>query len=179
MRARRAGAAVVLGALGLVLSVASMAWACTAQVNVIGPLSGAPGSEVTVKGGGAPANGQVSILWNALEGPKLATAATDGAGDFSAAVTVPDVAPGVYFMVIAGEDLSQGVARMAFEVTPGAGGAPTLQPASELATAGSQSTDSGLAVGAAVLAVGLVALFSGFTVAAVRRTRASATSASS
>jgi len=169
---------VVLGALALVLSVTSMAWACTAQVNVMGPLSGAPGSEVTVKGGAAPANGQVFILWNALDGQRLATADTNGGGDFSATVTVPEVAPGVYFMVIAGEDRSEGVARMAFEVTPAAGAQPIL-PVAELATAGAnQSSDAGLAAGAVLLAVGLVALFSGITVAAVRRTRSSATSSS-
>ncbi len=179
MRVRRAGTGVVLGALALVLSVTSMAWACTAQVNVMGPLSGAPGSEVTVKGGAAPANGQVFILWNALDGQRLATADTNGAGDFSATVTVPEVAPGVYFMVIAGEDRSEGVARMAFEVTPAAGAQPILQPVAELATAGAnQSSDAGLAAGAVLLAVGLVALFSGITVAAVRRTRTSATSSS-
>lgn len=177
MKVRRAGAGVVLGALALVLSVASMAWACTAQVNVIGPLSGAPGSEVTVKGGAAPANEQVFILWNALDGQRLATTTANGGGDFSATVTVPEVAPGVYFMVIAGEDRSEGVARMAFEVTPAAGD-PVLRPASELATVPVESRDSGLALGVTLLAVGLVALFSGFTFAAVRRSRATATSSS-
>jgi hypothetical protein len=167
----------VLTAVGLALSMASVAWACTAQVNVVGPLSGPSGSEVTVKGGAAPANAQVHILWNGLDGQRLATAPTNGAGDFSTAVTVPQVAPGVYFMVIASDDASEGVARMAFEVTPGAGSQRVLASAPDAVTSsGSQSSDSGVAVGAALLAVGVVALFSGFTFAAVRRSRASATS---
>ena len=60
------------------------------------PASGVPGTRVRVSGHGFPVDAQLDVFW---EGTRVATTATDGAGTFSADVTVGDVAPNDYTIV--------------------------------------------------------------------------------
>jgi hypothetical protein len=177
----------------VVMGVAATAWACTAQVG-LSPLlqqSGPQGTQLSVSGqtiGG----GEVEIRWNGVRGPVIGTALTGqdgGANDFTAQVTIPEATPGVYYLVAAAENGQ--VSRAAFEVTPSD---PAATPAVAPRVVGSQpnvdnawnsqgpgpadaSTSPGLVAGMGLLAVGMVALFSAFGVAAVHRHRSGRVSA--
>ncbi|HSH58973.1 MAG TPA: hypothetical protein VK988_04895 [Acidimicrobiales bacterium] len=182
MRSR--GAVVATSIVGLVLAMASVAWACTIQARIVAvtPGSGTERSALTVRGEGLGQSSTgaplpVEIRWNALDGPVVGTAVADPSGNFSAEVTVPEAAPGVYSLLVVAE--GAGLGRTAFEVTPSAV-APVPASPSPVAdawagdSAGVASPDApaaglGLTVGVGMLAVGLVALFSGFTVAVSRR----------
>ncbi len=175
----------------IALAIAGQAWACTGQPQVfsVTPLSAVSGAQVTMHGEAALAQ-TLELRWNGVAGPKLAQVTTDQVGNFTLAFTVPDVAPGIYSLVVvaAGDDaLAQearlagaGVGRAAFEVQ-GASGS-TGRPAVE--TVGSFASDAqsvslhqpdrinsstGLAVAMGLLGFGAVALFTGFAVATVRR----------
>jgi len=102
----------------VVLSTAGAAWACTSQPRLlaVSPIRERPGEAVTITGEGVPAP-VVAIRWNTLNGPKLAEV-TPQAGSFSTSIVVPDVAPGVYFVLV---ETTAGVARAAFEVAAGPG----------------------------------------------------------
>jgi hypothetical protein len=123
---------------------------------------------------GAP----VEIRWNSVTGQKIGGSVADGQGNFATTVSIPDVAPGVYSMVA--QAGTEGLARTSFEVTAPAAAAPApnsgagswlSRPTSALDSSGDSGSELGLVAGAALLGVGLLGLFSAFTVVAVRRRR--------
>lgn len=170
MGARRM-ATVAFGGVAALVAAAGMAWACTGQpvMQLAGQPMGEAGSRVALNVLASPQleKAPVSVHWNALNGPTLATASLSAEGG-KMEVTVPQVSPGVYYLVLdAGE---AGVGRAAFEVTAPAGVAaernawdPGERPASR--------TSGPLAAGMGMLAVGLVGL-GGFGLVTAARSRA-------
>lgn len=147
-----------------------------ARIVAANPASAPAGTTVAVTGAsvGAP-EGQVQIRWDSVTGPVLGTADVNADGNFAASVAVPETTPGVHSLVVVAE--GTGVARTSFEVSPAA---PATRPAAldvpaPLARQGAapapSDPSSALTVGASLLAVGLVALFSGVTLAGLRRRR--------
>jgi hypothetical protein len=182
------------------LGGASLAFACSGQVNMVGisPPAASAGTSVRVEGEGAslvvrasaqPAAASpaaVQLRWNSLDGPVVGTATPDATGHFATSLDVPATAPGVYSLVAVVDNVGWG--RAAIEVTP-ANAALTPAPAPTAwatsgtpatahtgATAGSASATA-VAAGAGLLGVGLVALCAGFTVSVARRRRAASASA--
>lgn len=167
------------------LASVSAAWACTYQPSLFAPsaVAGPRGTEVTVTGQNALAGRQLEIRWNGVRGDRLAEVAADDTGRFSARVTVPEVAPGVYYFVAVSEDA--GIARSAFEVTSSSAAADAApappgvvptdmwapRPRAE-APVESRSSTGGLAVGMGLLSAGIVVLTAGSGVAVMRRRRA-------
>lgn len=131
-------AAVSAGSLALV----GVTWACIPQARlvVVTPqASGAAGSQVTVQGIGFDAPPSSSeVRWNTVDGPMLAQA-TDA--DFSVPVTIPDVPPGLYSLLVMSRDADGVLAntgRASFQVT-GTGSSEPVAPVggSPVASAGS------------------------------------------
>ncbi len=145
------------------------------------PAAAPAGTAVAVTGAavGAP-EGEVQIRWDSVTGPVLGTAAVNADGDFAASIPIPPTTPGIHSLVVVAD--GTGVARTAFEVSSPA--APAARPAAldvqtPLARQGAaapaaSAASSALTVGASLLAVGLVALFSGVALAGLRRRRAPA-----
>lgn len=174
---------MAVGVIGVLVASAGLAWACTAQPRIlsVSPVAEAPSptagpstqgaKEVDVRGASVGAQAPVEIRWNAATGPIIGVATADADGNFAATATIPDVAPGVYYLVAAAGDV--GIARAAYEVTAPASPSSSASagPADLWATspATAPSAGPGLMLGTGLLAVGVVALFSGFTVAALRR----------
>lgn len=124
---RRVSRALALS-VAAVIAMVSFAWACSPQPNVVGlSLTGPPQSTVVIQGSGfqtagggsrdSEAPAPVTISWNSLGGPQLAVAYASSDGGFSVPVTVPNVEPGVYFLVASLGGL--GVARTPYEVVAG------------------------------------------------------------
>ncbi len=188
MRARTLALMVMVTA---VVGTASFAWACTAPsaTNNLSSQIGAPGSRITVTAAnfGATA-GPREIRWNSISGPLLATA--EGA-DFSVPVTVPaDAKPGVYYIVALARGADGGFeakVSQTFEVTASAAGASAKPDATGgassfaderapgLVGSSPDGRSSGMSAGVALLAVGLVALFSAFGALEMGRRRRLAT----
>ncbi len=158
------GAAALLGAAG-------MAFACTGQpvMQMAGQPMGEAGSRVALNVLSSPQldKAPVSVHWNALNGPTLATASLPAEGG-RMEVTVPKVGPGVYYLVLnAGE---AGVGRAAFEVTEPAGFAAP-RSAWDSGERPASGTSGPLTAGMVLLAVGLVGL-GGFGLVTAARSRA-------
>lgn len=177
MRTRLAGLGII-GVAVLVLAWASVAFACTVQPQVrysLLPESAEPGSAVMVEGRNLVTESPVEIRWDGVGGQVLAEA-TPVDGALSVPVQVPDVAPGVYSLMLVTENA--GVGRTAFEVTGAAGDAPAPVSAAQLwpsPTVGLVTANPAAGpslAGVALLAVGLVGLFAGSAVAVTRRRRA-------
>jgi len=164
------------------------------------PLSASPGKSVNVTGDSVLPGTPVEIRWNSAQGQPVASTTADDSGSFSVAATVPEVAPGVYYIVAsagaAGQPAPQ-IARIAFEVTgaapvPGVqASAPNVRPgagSSQLwngfASAGSSvsnatgqnlttnATGPGAAAGFGLLAAGFIGLVAGAALIARRKSRA-------
>ena len=165
-----------------VVLTAAMAFACTnlATLN-LSSASGKPGDGIIVTGSSfrMPANVTtgVQLRWNALDGPVLAEATPDKAGNFSTTVTIPDAQPDVYVLVAVlrdakGADTSGTPARAQFQVLGGAG-KPAPAGTSGQVVAGT-ATQSSSAVPFALLfalgALGLGLFLAGF-VAVARQAR--------
>lgn len=123
--ARRAiCAALAVAALGL--AGAALAWACTpnSYVTFTGPDSGPPGTQTTLNGQYFSAGAAVEIRGGSESGPLLATATGPS---FNVGLTIPDVPPGVYYIVATARNSSgqvEGQAMAPFAVT-GEPAAPT------------------------------------------------------
>jgi len=106
-------------ALLLVLSAAAAAWACTPQTRLFAPEipKGPSGTQVTIKGDGAPAGTPVTIEWGTLKGAKRAETTADASGAFSVALEVPQTSPGIYFIVATPQSGGAAVARQVYQVT--------------------------------------------------------------
>lgn len=110
---------MVLAVLAAVLTLASLAWACTPSgfgvPIAVAPDRGPAGTPVRlVASGYEPASSvPIDIASSAeiAEVTRLATVTTDESGRLDATVTIPDVAPGLYTLVAAR-------GQAAFEVTP-------------------------------------------------------------
>ena len=88
---------LLAGLTTLASLLASSAWACVPQplLTLLPRASGAPGSQVTVDA--VAVGDRAEIRWNGIDGPRLA----DGTGpSFSTAVTIPEVPPGLYSIVV-------------------------------------------------------------------------------
>lgn len=115
-----------IGVLAVVLASVSLAWACVPQASLtLSPTSGAAGSTVTAKGSGFTADQPVEIRWGSKTGPVLKTSTGPS---FSVPITIPAVAPGVYYVSAAetGEHSDHSATIAAFRVT--APGAPAPAP---------------------------------------------------
>jgi hypothetical protein len=125
----------------------------------------APQATSTVHGEGAPAGATVELRWNAVKGPVLAKTTANGDGTFSASVSAPNVAPGIYVLIA---KVGDNVGRAAIEVRAGAG--MTASPAVYATTNEGQSGGLGAhGVELAIFAGGLVLLAAGTFVAMARR----------
>lgn len=174
----------------LVLGLAAVAWACTAQARIIGLSTPAasPGSEVLVQGEGAQGGVPVAIYWNEVGGVKLADTMADPAGNFVASVRIPEAAADVHFLLAVPNGAE--TARAPFEVIRGSAAGSDSTARSERSTdlwngfassesasgigqtsapADSGSNSGGGALGIGLLAVGAVGLVSGMAVAGMRR----------
>ncbi len=156
-------------ALGLlvVILTAGKAWACVPQPFIfLEPASsGPPGSEVTVQGlrFGEP---DIEIRWQTPDGPTLATATGT---DFSVPVTIPQVPPGLYALLVIARAPGGGIDSVqpaVFQVTEeGSSGAsqqlpqesPREQPGEDVGPAPSSASPSPVG-DVAVLAAGVAAL---------------------
>jgi hypothetical protein len=121
---RKGSVGVAGGVVAIVLSIASVAWACSPQctIELMGPNSGPAGTEVTITG--ARFIGPVEIRWGSETGPLLGEAPNYDDKGFTVRVTIPQAQPGVYMIVAVTKkkQLSSGKpwsAKQAFEV-PGA-----------------------------------------------------------
>jgi len=171
-------------ALLLVLSAAAAAWACTPQTRLFAPEipKGPSGTQVTIKGDGAPAGTPVTIEWGALKGAKRAETTADSTGAFSAAIEVPQTSPGIYFIVATPGSGEAAVARQVYQVTgPGAdttgtasdlwrGFSPTGQLAPDAAMPRPVQTDAALA-GAGLVGMATLGALSVMFAAVRRRQR--------
>lgn len=175
MGMRKAGFGVI-GVTMLVLGWVSVAFACTVLPQVsysLLPESATPGSTVMVQGQNVRTQSPVEIRWNGVGGKVLASAIPDK-GAFAVPVQIPEATPGIYSLMLVTENA--GVGRTAFEVVGTATDAPTSRPGAQLWTSTQASVPADGAadpslVGVGLLAVGVVGLFAGSTVAVVRRRR--------
>lgn len=180
------GAAFVTIGLGL----ASMAWACTVQPRVfsVAPSSALPGGTATVNGEGVQAGAPVEVRWNALDGAAIGKATADREGRFAVPVTVPNAPAGVHSIVLVAGNAEGpfalsttglGVGRISFQVTSaGAAGAASSPPSGAWTSPSTgytppDRTGGGLplGVGVGLAGLGLVTVFAGSTVVALRRRR--------
>lgn len=150
-------AVAMAGVLGM--SIAGVL-ACTSLATLnVAQGQAAPGSDVQVTGSsfqttdkGASA---VSVRWNAVDGPVLASLAPDASGSISGTITVPaNLQPGDYILVATqtdktGQPAFGTPARLAFEVSGTATAAPAAAPATQ--TAAPVATSNGAGVGGATL----------------------------
>lgn len=181
MRLGRSTGMIAGAAAIVVLCLASTAFACSALPSVvrITPTAAQSGTTVQLAGSSVPAKGAVEIRWNGVTGPLLSTAVADQQGNFTTAVELPDAAPGVYSLLAVTEG-NGGVARVAVEVLPSVTDPVTITAVNSWTSVDGaappveQRGDVGMLVGVGVLSIGLIALFSAATVAAVGRRRAPA-----
>lgn len=161
-----------------VLAWSSTAFACSAQPQVrysLLPEASAPGATVLVEGEYVRSRQPVEIRWNGVAGPLLAIAKPER-GALAVQVKVPEVAPGIYSLMLVSKDA--GVGRTPFEVTGSAEDAPAALSATKLwpgaADAPALAAEVPVAssmIGVALLAVGLSGLFGAATVAVAHRRR--------
>ncbi len=156
-------------------AVAAMACTNLATLN-LSSASGSVGDTVTVTGSSfsVPRNAgdpviPVVLHWNAADGPVLAEATPDSAGNISASFTVPEGEPG-YYVLVATQKNAEGVdqygtpARASYQIL-GPNGESVVQPAgSETPAVATEPSSTGmiaLTVGLGVLGLALFA--AGFT----------------
>lgn len=176
MRVQRKAMMAMFGVVAALTVGASMAWACTGQTYMNVPVTtGAPGSPLSVEVVAGPrlAAGAVAVHWNSINGPVLAsTTVGEGEGAVLQA-TVPQVAPGVYYLVL---DTANGdLARSAFEVTGDVPLANVWASSSDRQPATDRRGAPTPMAGVVLLIGGLIGL-SGFAFASLRRSRVAARS---
>lgn len=109
MRSRsRSGFMVVAMALLSILVVsAGLAWACTPAEGGVDDDGGSPGEQTTFHGRYFKAHEPVDVRWNKAnqnspDAPLMTTAKADPNGLLTFTVTIPDAAPGSYWIVVNG-----------------------------------------------------------------------------
>lgn len=172
------GAAAFAVAMVTMVTV-STAWACTAQARSfeLNAISGPQGSDVTATGEAVLQDAApMTIRWNSVTGPVLAEVTSSS--EFSVPMAIPDVDPGVYYLIAVSDGTA--MARAAFEVTGDAapGGLPVSAWNTETDFTSTPSSVGGqsptLVAGMVLLGLGTAGLFAGFTVAVARRRRVTA-----
>ncbi len=182
MSSRGSLLAATIGAF-VVVTLGSTGSACVPRANLVSlqpRASGPAGGSVTVEGVGFDA-GAAEVRWNGAGGPVLGTASGP---NFSVEVTIPDVAPGLYAVVVLLRERDGGIGgagAAAFQVTPAevhalpSGNSPP--PAAGVnpddhSSSGSLPPVVALAVAAGLLTLGGVggAIFTGRQGAASRNT---------
>jgi hypothetical protein len=183
MSLKKKGSALFGTAIVAMAFTAVAAMACTnlATLN-LSASSGSVGDTVTLTGssfsvpkGDAPVV-PVVLNWNGADGPVLAEAVPDGAGNINATFTVPEGQAG-YYVIVASQKNAEGVdqygtpARASYQIL-GPNGESVVQPAgSQSPAVAAEPSSSGmiaLTVGLGVLGLALFA--AGFT-AFVRQAR--------
>jgi len=129
---KRTGVALGASVLATVFLLSAAAWACVSGPGLkLSTATAKPGDEVTVTGSGWRfKNDPVTIRFNALDGPVLATAPVQTQA-FTAAVTVPvGTKPGDYVLIVSQNapdgSLSQTPARVLLTVVGPDGARPVL-----------------------------------------------------
>lgn len=167
-RANRSVHARVIGVaagVGVVVGVASVAWACTTFVRVnLSVSAGAPGTEILVTGQDATPSSQVVLRWDSRTAPQTANVMADADGKFVVPVKAPEAAGGVH--VLLATDSKGQIARGAFEIS--SGGALSSEPGFRTGPAPAQPTDW-LRLGANLLGFGLAGAVSVLGIAVLRR----------
>jgi len=187
MKAQIRAMQLALGTGAVVVLAAAVAWACTPQTRLMAPQvqKAVAGTAITIQGDSVTPGTPVAIHWSGLNGAQLAQAVAGQSGNFSATITVPQVAPGVYFvMAVPAGDAA--VARVPFQVTGGASAEATgstglwegfsaagRQIDSAPASQGSTSP-AGLGLGIVLMAAGLGVAAAAAVVMVRHRVRASA-----
>lgn len=121
-----------LSAVGAVLLAGAAAWACVSGPAVnLSTVNAKPGDVVTVNGTGFTKADPVTVRWNALDGPVIATFDKPNSGAVNGTITVPaDAKAGNYVLIItqssADGKLSQMPIRALLTVTPANGAAPVV-----------------------------------------------------
>lgn len=122
-----------LGAVTAVLVAGAAAWACVSGPGVnLSTVNAKPGQEVSVTGTNFSKKDAVTVRWNGLDGPVLATfAAPDSNQNISGKINVPaDARAGNYVLIFtqssADGKLSQMPVRALLTVTPDGGSQPVV-----------------------------------------------------
>ena len=171
-----------LGAAGAVLVAGATAWACVSGPAVnLSTVNAKPGQEVTVNGTNFSRPEAVTVRWNALDGPVLATIEKGTGNTVNGTFTVPEDAKAGNYVVIFSQSNAEGKltqlpVRALLTVTPDGGATPVVgAPVSAQDTArpvGLVTTDNdisgatlaliGLGVaGVGMFVAGMAALFAG------------------
>ena len=167
--------AVVIAVLGMALASMSVAWACTGQplMNLASASVGEARSHARVDVlANQAVSGPVALRWNSLDGPVLARADVTAGMPATLDATIPDAAPGVYYLVL---ETSAGVARSAFEVAGPAAAPAPANPWAMAEPAGADRPLGSFEAGLALLGVGLVGISALTLVGVTRRRRATST----
>jgi hypothetical protein len=121
-----------LSAAGAVLLAGAAAWACVSGPAInLSTVNAKPGQDVTVTGTNFSKNDPVTVRWNALDGPVLATFAPPQSGNVSGVITVPaDAKAGNYVLILTQSSpdgkLSQQPIRALLTVTPDGAANPVV-----------------------------------------------------
>lgn len=167
-------AAFFTAGLAILLAASAAAWACTNLSTLnLSVNSGGPNTVVNVTGtafattGGSP----VTVHWNSLDGPVLATTNADPTGTIHTSVVIPADAPPGPHVLIARQDYtdSKGVtepaygtpARASFMVSAPPFEAPAPPAPAPTVAVGAEGGSGGLIVLASLLALGGFGLFAG------------------
>lgn len=118
-RQRHPPALMLVAGSALVLAATGAAWACVPQPRliVLPQASGPAGNPITLEGiGFDPAPSRAEVRWNTIGGTLLGTT---GQPDFSLTVTIPDVPPDLYAILVLSRDANGAIgntARASFQV---------------------------------------------------------------
>ena len=118
--------------VGVVMGMAATAWACVSGPAInLSTVTAKPGQEVTIQGTSFRKADPVTVRWNSLDGPLLATLDKPSGGQVTGTFTVPtDAKAGNYVVIISqtGSDgkLSQLPVRALLQVTAENGSLPVL-----------------------------------------------------
>ena len=121
-----------MSAVAAVLLVSATAWACVSGPAVnLSTVNAKPGQEIQVTGTNFQKPDPVTVRWNALDGPVVATLPAPNSGAVGGAFTVPaDAKPGNYVLIVtqssADGKLTQMPVRALLTVTPANGANPVL-----------------------------------------------------
>jgi hypothetical protein len=153
-----------MSAVGAVLMAAATAWACVSGPAVnLSTVNAKPGQEVQLTGTNFSKPDPVTVRWNALDGPVLATLPAPNSGNISGAFTVPaDAKPGNVVLIVTQSNaegkLTQMPVRALLTVTPANGANPVLGasgvPAQDARQVGLVTSDDSIS-GASLLLIGL------------------------
>ena len=121
-----------MSAVGAVVVAGAAAWACVSGPAVnLSTINAKPGQEVTINGTNFSKADPVTVRWNSLDGPVLATLDKPASGIVTGKFTVPaDAKAGNYVVILSQSSsdgkLSQLPVRALLTVTPENGAAPVV-----------------------------------------------------